>query len=180
MKKVIALILTLMMATAVIPAAAQSDSDSQSEGIGASSSSSTPSADATADASPMASPMAGGITEGSWHLIDDDNNFMEVDLTAIEDPDEDGVKVVEEFDPEDGTEEADITFKEELDAPEGCRVLQYEAPDMDVFVALCSNDDFGLFAFGTEEEAVTEVAQKFVDGEDNIVPDGYTEDPAYN
>ena len=180
MKRIIALILTLMMATAVLPVAAESDSDSQSEGIGASSTSSTPSADATADASPMASPMAGAVEEGSWNLIDDDNNFMQLELTAIEDPQKDGVEVVENFDPESASEEGDFTFKEELDAPEGCRLLQYETADMDVYVAACSNDEFGLFVIGNEEEAVTDVAQKFVDGEDNILPDGYTEDPAYN
>ena len=168
LNKLIAFILTIMMATAVVPAAAQPDDVSAS--------SSTPSADATAEASPMASPVAGAIEEGSWELTDGGTNYLQLELTAIEDPEVDGVQVVEDFDPEEGSESEGITFVEEFDAPEGCRVLQYEASDMDVFVAICSNDEFGMFVIGTEEEAVTDVAQKFVDGEENIVPEGYTED----
>lgn len=114
--------------------------------------------------------------EGTWTLTDDDSNLLHIELTAIDDPKADGEDVVEKFDPEVGSQ-AGLTFVEELDAPDGCRLLQYknEEDATDMFLGLCSNDEFGLFVYGTEEDAVEDVSENFMDDADNIVPEGYVD-----
>lgn len=170
MKRVLTFMISAMLLLlAVMPASAQTDSANAS----------TPDASATAvaspNASPMASPIATDLEAGEWTYVDEDGNDLTIQLTALT-GEIDGAQVVDEFDPEDGISDTDLSFSQELDGPDDCRIFEYETPDVPYFVALCASDEFGLWAFGSDVDAVTHVAEQFVDGNADLVPEGYTED----
>lgn len=159
-----------MMLTLVVPSAS-AQSDSTPDALGVSTPESSPSA------SPMASPEAGGFQEGETDYMRG-TNMLTITLTELDD-DADASATVRDFDPEANTEGSGLTFEEELDAPEDCRLIDYSIEDVpiytNIYVGVCGSDDWGLFVIGSNQEAVEHVLTQFADGETDLIPDGYEE-----
>lgn len=161
MRRVLSLLFaTAMMLAFMVPAAsAQLDS--------------TP--DAVDVASPQASPEAVEREEGETDYRRG-INMITIELTGLED-DVDPQDTIDTLDPEADLENGQLTFVDELDAPGDCRMFQFEVEDAEpfstIFIGICADDDFGLWVFGSREDAVTHTLEQFEAGEADLVPEGY-------
>lgn len=162
MKRTFSLLFSIaMMMAFVLPAAAQDDS--------------TPEV-STPTASPSAVALQPGVTEYSRTDVDDEEeDLLSIDLTAF-DEDDDGIAIMDSFDPEVNAGEDYVFVEEYDDAPDDCRIIEYTAEgDVDIYIGICADDEFGLWVVGTEQDAVEHVAEQFSEGETDLVPDDYEE-----
>lgn len=164
MKRLVTLLLAAVMMLALVVPGASAQADS------------TPNV-GTPVASPMASPEAGGFVEGETDYMRG-TSMITITLTEL-DEDVVGSENVEEFDPESNTNGTGFTFEEELDAPEGCRLIHYSVEGVplypNIYAGLCSNNDWGLLVIASDQEAIEHVLTQFSDGETDLVPEGYNE-----
>lgn len=162
MKRTLAMLLSaaLVLAFSIAPAVAEDSDDDV-----------MPPSSATSESSPQ----AGELEAGEREYTDSDGNVLTIELSGIH-ADQDAEAIIAGFDPEDGIDDSGLEYVEEIDTVDGCREFEYSSSGKSMFVSLCSNDDFGLWTFGTDQDDVEHVAQQFVDGESDLVPEGYDED----
>lgn len=83
---------------------------------------------------------------------------------------------LEFFDPEQMAIELGVQYIGESKlAPDGCRMFTYSVWILGVFIAMCENDNFGMYVVGTNFEDTKFVAESFMNNDTDLVPNSYRE-----